>query len=76
MCEKSHLQPGPVHLRPDELGQLDLHFLLFLNRVKDRVEDRHGAFVLQQRDIHQALQSSKRSILSPVLNNIVRLVAP
>ncbi len=71
-----HLQPGPVDLWPDKLGQLNPHFPLLLHRVEDGVEDRDGAFVLQQRHIHHTLQGFKGSVFSPVLHNVDGLAAP
>lgn len=74
-CLKPHLQPGPVHLWSDEFGEIDLHFFLFFNRIEDGVKNRDSAFVLQQRDVHHALQSFERSVFTSVLHNVVRLSA-
>lgn len=71
----TNLQPGPVHLWSDELGQLDPHFPLLLNWIKDGVEDYDRTFVLQQRHIHYTFQRSEGSIFSPVLYDVDRFAA-
>lgn len=72
----TNLQPGPVHLWSDELGQLDPDFPLLLHRVEDGVEHDHGAFVLQQRYVHHALQGREGAIFCPVFHDVERLAAP
>lgn len=71
----AHLQPGPVHLRPDEFGQADLHLFPLFNRVEDGVENRDSTFVLEQRHIHHALQTFKRSVFAAIFHDVERLSA-